>query len=90
MAGASSSLTFGLVFKILLVIVAFMTWSQVLAMREMPQELKALQQRLITLNDIYTCGKHCNTNDDCSEAWVCKTCRYFGYIPAQCDVVWSF
>ncbi|XP_060177219.1 fruit-specific protein-like [Lycium barbarum] len=89
MAGAPSSLNLGLVFKVLLVIVV-LTWSQVImAMRDMPEELKELQQRL-TLSDIYTCGKHCNTNADCSEAWVCKTCRYFGYVPTQCDYVWSF
>lgn len=48
----------------------------VMAARDFPLEVAAMEKTLF-LNSLITCQRPCQTNNDCSDAIICKTCHYF-------------
>ncbi|OIT18855.1 hypothetical protein A4A49_43307 [Nicotiana attenuata] len=53
----------------------------VMAHRDLPLEIVTVETKLLSLTDIVTCGKVCSSDSDCSDGWVCKSCKYRDSIP---------
>lgn len=61
----------------------FVSDMQVMALRDLPQEMM-MKIKLLPLTDFITCDRNCVTNSDCSDGWICKSCKYLPVvIPPQ-------
>nr|BAA76516.1 HR7 [Hyoscyamus niger] len=62
-------------------------FSQVMALRDLPDDIAAMKGKLLPLGDIVTCFKYCNVESDCSDGWLCYNCvpSAFEGWRSQCD-----
>ncbi|KAK6788783.1 hypothetical protein RDI58_012581 [Solanum bulbocastanum] len=61
---------------------------QVKASRDLPVEIATIEQKLALVGGLMTCLRSCNTNSDCSDAWVCGDCAPSAFPPNyHCDVL---
>ncbi|XP_060191333.1 fruit-specific protein-like [Lycium barbarum] len=72
---------FGIFFTILFIA------SSVMAVQEMPPNT-LMGKKLLSLTDIVTCGKKCNSDSDCSDGWICKSCKYTQMHPTDPYAEW--
>ncbi|KAK4361162.1 hypothetical protein RND71_020114 [Anisodus tanguticus] len=58
-----------------------------MALRDLPDDVAAMKEKLLPLGDIVTCLKYCNVESDCSGGWVCYNCvpSAFAGWRSQCD-----
>ncbi|KAK4340560.1 hypothetical protein RND71_039061 [Anisodus tanguticus] len=69
-----------------------MNLSQVMALRDLPDDVAAMKEKLLPLGDIVTCLKYCNVESDCSDGWLCYNCvpSAFDGWRSQCDKLTLF
>ncbi|OIT26643.1 PREDICTED: fruit-specific protein-like [Nicotiana attenuata] len=53
-----------------------MTGLPVMALRDLPQDELMMKIKLLPLTDFITCDRNCVTSSDCSDGWICKSCKY--------------
>ncbi|XP_016446332.2 fruit-specific protein [Nicotiana tabacum] len=60
---------------------------QVMALRDLPEDVAMMKDKLLPLGDIVTCLKYCNVESDCSDGWLCYNCvpSAFQGWRSQCD-----
>ncbi|MCD9558704.1 hypothetical protein HAX54_016238 [Datura stramonium] len=49
---------------------------KVMAIREMPMDMVIIKQTIFP-DSIITCQRSCQTNSDCSDGIICRTCHWF-------------
>nr|BAJ25782.1 putative metallocarboxypeptidase inhibitor precursor [Nicotiana tabacum] len=62
---------------LLVVIAACSTKIHVMALRDLPKDVLPIATKLFQEQYDATCGKPCNTRDDCSSGWLCSECYNF-------------